>query len=237
MKMTHKPLWTAIPLYLIAAVCAAACLIAELHPRLSVSPAGRVALLSVFCLCVFSGSRCLCLLPELSPERIMRRTFSLFFFLYLWLLFTFTLFDPAFGRNTSLRFIWEDSTLLRRYLETSFNPVPFSTIRRFLLAFRTGALDNASIAVNLLGNLAALMPLGLFLPLLFPRFRRFFPFLLVAVLVVLAIELLQLLLVTGFCDIDDLILNVSGACLAYSVFRLKPVVRLISTLTLLQITG
>ena len=36
---------------------------------------------------------------------------------------------------------------------------------------------------------------------------------------VLVVELLQMLLLTGSCDIDDWILNVSGAFLGYMLFK------------------
>ena len=35
------------------------------------------------------------------------------------------------------------------------------------------------------------------------------------------VELLQMLLLLGTCDIDDLILNVLGACLGYLLFYLN----------------
>jgi len=34
------------------------------------------------------------------------------------------------------------------------------------------------------------------------------------------IELLQMLLLVGTCDVDDIILNVSGAAIGYGIFKL-----------------
>ena len=47
----------------------------------------------------------------------------------------------------------------------------------------------------------------------------------------IAVELLQLLLLTGASDIDDVILNVTGAMCFYAVLRIKKVSRIISKFT------
>jgi len=38
-------------------------------------------------------------------------------------------------------------------------------------------------------------------------------------ILIIGIELLQLLLMCGSCDIDDLILNLCGACLGFAVTK------------------
>ena len=74
--------------------------------------------------------------------------------------------------------------------------------------------------VNLAGNVAAFVPLGFFLPWLFPRLRPLFPFLGCTVLIILVIELIQLFTLVGSCDVDDLILNLPGALLGWTAARL-----------------
>ena len=59
------------------------------------------------------------------------------------------------------------------------------------------------------------MPLGILLPLNFEKQRRTEIFLLTCVSIVAAVEILQFVTLSGSCDIDDLILNVSGAFLIY----------------------
>ena len=48
----------------------------------------------------------------------------------------------------------------------------------------------------------------------------------------LLIELLQLLLLTGSSDIDDVILNVSGAMLFYALLRIPAVSRFLTRFTM-----
>ena len=105
---------------------------------------------------------------------------------------------------------------IREYLDNRCNFVPFSTISmliRHRASFRT-------IMVNIVGNIIALAPLGFFLPALFRPLRKFIPFVFVTTLVVIFIESVQFIFNVGACDIDDLILNVTGAVIVYAVLKL-----------------
>ena len=104
-----------------------------------------------------------------------------------------------------------------------FNPVPFRTIGLYL-----GLLERSSrpwlvrlARVNLWGNILLFVPLGLLPPLLQPKMRSFWRTLLLAALVMLTVEVLQMLLLVGTCDVDDLILNLLGAALGYGLFKLN----------------
>ena len=103
------------------------------------------------------------------------------------------------------------------------NPVPFRTIRLYLrLLGQPGQPWLIRLArVNLLGNILLFIPLGLFPPLLHSALRRFWKTALLAAGIMTAVELLQMLLLVGTCDIDDLILNLLGASLGYLLFYLN----------------
>ena len=75
--------------------------------------------------------------------------------------------------------------------------------------------------VNLAGNVAAFIPAGYFLPALWPVQRRFFIFLITMALIIALIEAVQLFTLLGSCDIDDLILNLPGALLGWTVYMLS----------------
>ena len=90
--------------------------------------------------------------------------------------------------------------------------------------------QEAQITTNLIGNLVALTPMALFLPMFIGKCKKFKYFLLTTTLIVISIELLQFALVTGACDIDDLILNISGACIAYFILKTKPITKLVNKL-------
>lgn len=105
----------------------------------------------------------------------------------------------------------------------SSNLVPLATIRYWLeLLFRGDLLAKSMrpyTILNLFGNLAVLIPLGFFLPILFSRQRSFPIFLITVILLVCVIELAQFLTRRGALDVDDLILNVPGACLGWLIWR------------------
>lgn len=108
--------------------------------------------------------------------------------------------------------------------EYRYNLLPFKTIGDYFRVLRrsdpTGIFYRPYALKNFLGNILAFIPLGVFLPLLFQRQRKFLLFLLTVMTLVCAVELLQLATQLGSLDVDDLILNVPGACLGWLVWRL-----------------
>ena len=100
-----------------------------------------------------------------------------------------------------------------------FEPVPYRTTIEFLGSIKEISLNDFAFR-NLAGNIVLFIPIGVFLPLLFLRQRKFPVFLLTTVITVCVIELTQAFTLLGFCDIDDLILNTSGACIGFLLYRL-----------------
>ena len=225
-------IFASVPFYVLAAVSIAAYMLADIFPRITLSPAGRLVLLGIFCVCTYIGSRIVCKTPAISKKKTMKITFFIFFMVYVSLLLTFTLFDPMFGRSGHRSFILSDRMLLQNYLANSCNIIPFATIFAYIKALASQSMNFSIIATNLLGNLAALTPMALFLPIFIRKCAKWKYFVLTAAAAVAVIELLQLIFVTGSCDIDDLILNVSGACAAFGLLKIKPIKRVVDTLLL-----
>lgn len=120
--------------------------------------------------------------------------------------------EPAFSDET----YWGQ-------LKHHINPIPFRTIKLYLRSLERSSHPRLIrlAHINLLGNIILFVPLGLFPPLLWNGMRRLWKTALLAAGVMAAIELLQMLLLVGTCDVDDLILNVLGAALGYGLFRLS----------------
>lgn len=93
------------------------------------------------------------------------------------------------------------------------NLLPFATIGPYLLGYKGWIIAG----INLGGNIALLVPLGLLLPFL-RRNITWKKTLVVAVAAGLAIEILQTVLRVGIFDIDDVILNALGVMLGYWAF-------------------
>ena len=108
-------------------------------------------------------------------------------------------------------------------VRSHLNLIPFHTIGLYLrLLLRPSQPWLIRLArVNLWGNILLFIPLGLLPPLLWQKTRRFWRTLLLAAGVMIPVELLQMLLLVGSCDVDDLILNLLGASLGYWLYFLN----------------
>lgn len=94
------------------------------------------------------------------------------------------------------------------------NFVPFATIASYL-AGEKGLLIGA---VNLVGNVVLLVPVGVLLPLIYSR-MTWSASVLLGIAAGLSIELLQSVLQIGIFDIDDVILNALGVVVGYVLYR------------------
>ena len=110
-------------------------------------------------------------------------------------------------------------------LRSSYNLIPGDTVLRYVRAVWRVFQGNGNpimlryAAINVVGNVVVFIPLGLFLPELFPKLRRYWRFLLTVTALIAMVEVVQLLTLLGSCDVDDLILNVIGASVGYCFFK------------------
>jgi glycopeptide antibiotics resistance protein len=95
------------------------------------------------------------------------------------------------------------------------NFVPFKTIVPYLLGFKGWIIAG----VNLVGNIALLVPIGLLAPFVY-RSMTWKASLALGVAAALCIEVMQTVLVVGIFDIDDVILNALGVMIGYAAFAL-----------------
>ncbi|MBO6214271.1 MAG: VanZ family protein [Lachnospiraceae bacterium] len=96
----------------------------------------------------------------------------------------------------------------------SYNFIPFKEILRYIV--RANTIGAGPVAVNLLGNIAAFIPMGTCVPVISPRlFGHPYKMLVMGAFNSASIEVLQLVTGVGSCDIDDVILNTTGVILGY----------------------
>ncbi|GAA4832171.1 hypothetical protein GCM10023310_06790 [Paenibacillus vulneris] len=113
---------------------------------------------------------------------------------------------------------WENPRdIIKRY-EASGNIIPFKEITQDLkqpIDFLQFPPD------NLIGNIEVFIPFGLMAPLYFRRCcRSWAGMLMTSLLWSGSFEMIQLLLSIGTFDVDDMILNVTGGMIGYTVFRI-----------------
>ena len=217
--------------YLLAVVFLLTYVWSEIMPNLMLSETGRLFLLGGSCLFLYVGG--LIKSKAENNNKPMKINLWIFFILYLVLLITLTLFDPMWGRNGFNAFNWTQEGL-DIYLENSVNLVPFKTIIGYAKKIFTSLLSTSTIFLNLFGNIVCLMPLALFIPMLFKKIDNTKKFLISILCVTLGIELIQFITFTGSCDIDDIILNTLGAFIMYKILNIKDVNNLVRNILLLE---
>ncbi len=143
---------------------------------------------------------------------------KLLFIIYLIILVDFTLVSDTFGRDIFNVLGWSSGGFAQ-YSETSINLVPFATVKLMINGVINNNLTVGIFLINLLGNFILLMPFGYFLPVCTGFNNTFLKYLCSVTVIAFSIESLQLVFLTGSCDIDDFILNVTGAIISYFIFK------------------
>lgn len=99
------------------------------------------------------------------------------------------------------------------------NLIPFATIIHHIDLLGSKYIELARhAAINLIGNVVMFIPLGFFLPSIWPKFRFYLKFMLAVFLTITSVELIQLVTLLGSMDIDDLILNLAGASIGFLIY-------------------
>lgn len=146
-----------------------------------------------------------------------RRTFVILcFVLWVSMVLEVTVFPVPVSLAEIAR-VHSDSSL---YISPDLNLVPFHSIAASFAGVESHGW--AGFVRNWLGNLLLLMPLGFMAPIIWKRFRRASPMVLLCVATSLSIELVQYVgsfLVFGIrwksVDVDDVIVNVLGGMLGF----------------------
>lgn len=134
--------------------------------------------------------------------------FAVYCGVMLWLLFGRHVHDSGGGYAHSL--------------SVNVNLIPFRTtadlFRNLIDPPSPGLFTHAWI--NLFGNIGVFIPLGIFIPLIWPGARTVGRFFLVASGVIIAIELLQYVTLRGILDVDDYLFNIVGLLAGFGLFQL-----------------
>lgn len=160
-------------------------------------------------------------------DTYMRGAAILWFAAYLLLLADFTLLNSEFLRNGQLFSGWSLEAVAE-YAKTHLLLEPFGSVRYFLGGFVDGTVGFKWMILNIGGNLAAFMPFAFFLPYFFKSVRSALRFVGAVLLAVAVVEILQIMLMTGYADVDDFILNALGALLAYLIINSRSARRILA---------
>lgn len=155
--------------------------------------------------------------------RILRILWYVFCVLYvcvmLWLLF--------FMRLGTAKAEFREMKGYGQALSRHFDPLPGEVIIPSVKRVFTYPLSDTKTFYefrNLIGNVVLFVPLGWILPYYLPFARKTKGFLLSDAALIVLVEFTQAFTLLGFCDFDDLLLNVLGGWIGFillSVFRKK----------------
>ena len=132
------------------------------------------------------------------------------FFFYLLVLVRIVIFKYPLGNYVEIVRQWSPDVFWQGLYHSNFTL--FKTIRMYITYW--GRINSFE---NLVGNVAVFLPFGCFLPRVCRWANHWFMVSCAALFFSLGIELFQLFSAFGAFDVDDLLLNVSGALLGYWV--------------------
>ncbi len=139
-------------------------------------------------------------MKERKKKESFRGLEILLFAVYLAVLCYFLFFAENMGRTFTER-------------EYHYNLMPLKEIKRFWIYRET--LGLWSVVLNLVGNVAAFIPFGIFLPRLYAKCRKFLLTMLFCFEFSLSVETIQLIWKVGSFDVDDILLNTLGGVLGF----------------------
>ncbi|WP_404357332.1 VanZ family protein [Cytobacillus firmus] len=114
---------------------------------------------------------------------------------------------------------WSDMPLMQ-YMKLSSNFVPLKTINGYVLAISNGSMNLIIPIKNLAGNVAAFLPMGIFLPYFIRRLNTLNSFAVTMTVMIISVEIIQLVTRRGSLDIDDFILNIIGALIGFGLWKM-----------------
>ncbi len=140
-------------------------------------------------------------------RNILWGSFALYILLMLWLLF-------IRYRDVTVTDYWGQ-------LAGRVNLVPFASVGSMLHNLRHYPTLPVlwQVVYNIGGNIAMFVPLGFFLQKLLPSCRGFLRCMGTVAGIMSMVELCQLLTLRGFCEVDDVMLNVAGAALGWLIAK------------------
>ena len=140
---------------------------------------------------------------------------SIFWFIFL--LYVFVLSSVLFFCRTS------DSEMpIKEYFFSYTNLEPLKTLTRYIrYAYVKKNAESFLLAlINIGGNLILFLPMGFFLPCLFRNLRSTEHIFCVTAFIIFSSEIFQGIFRIGVPDIDDFLMNLSGAWIGFLIAKL-----------------
>ncbi|MDE6607643.1 MAG: VanZ family protein [Lachnospiraceae bacterium] len=142
-----------------------------------------------------------------------KRKRQILFAVYIIFVLKVIIFKYSYEHLQSIMDTWSKEVILEGLDSANFTL--FRTINMYIVY-----ADRLNSFENLAGNVVVFMPLGMFLPWIWRRFRNFADTFLAAFLFSLSIEIFQLFSAFGAFDVDDILLNCAGSIIGYLIYMI-----------------
>lgn len=202
----------------------------DLTPNLILSTEGKLITYIIAMILVFIDMKIKNRKEEnqIEKEKKRKRGVTLIFIIYSILLFTLLFLDGNYRR---LGFEGEIQLFSKQHFEFYSNIIPCATIFSFFTKYMEHNINLNIVITNLLGNIIAFAPFGIFLPIIFKeKINNVKKFILSMINIVFVVECIQFITKSGTFDVDDIILNVLGAVIVYGISKIKVVKKLVDNI-------
>ena len=98
------------------------------------------------------------------------------------------------------------------------NLIPLKSV---CVLFTTPVISSRIILVNFIGNIVLFVPWGVLLPAYFKKLQSFKHFAALTLVVLILVESIQIFSMLGSFDVEDILLNMIGACVGFIAIRTK----------------
>ena len=139
--------------------------------------------------------------------KVIFLVYMIFLFLVVAVKFTGTNFSTVVER-------WNIISSAKEAGERNLNLKPFTTIKPYLKHF-----DQTYASTNILANLLLFVPVGFLIPIAYPERKKFFKTMSLCLITTVVIEIFQYITCLGFCDIDDILLNMLGSVIGFIAYK------------------
>lgn len=196
-------------------------LIIDLNPNFIMSGKGKIVIyvtpmIILFLNMLFQSKHA----PSFEEKsKIKKEQLKLIFVIYVIALFTLLFLNNSY-RNYSICHEKFDM-FSKEHIAYSTNIKPLKTILQYKRALDNNNINFDIVCTNILGNLIAFAPFGFFISILLDEKMNFIKFTFFMISMVVLVEVIQFITNTGRADIDDVILNVLGACVTYAFMHIK----------------
>ena len=190
--------------------------------RISINPLLILLYVLIICFLTYFGGYFWTLHNKDDKNIIYRLNIIIWFILYVILLLNMTFLNTYFFRNGFIIVKW-NKVVLYDYYYNVVNFIPFKMIIKFIVKLINHEMELSMFIRNIFGNFIACMPFAFFLPRLFRKENKIKTFLITMFIIVSIIEITQFITLSGTFDIDDYILNISGAYLMFNILKMKKI--------------